>query len=78
MSMKKYCSPCKSKQAMIDVLNDSAKSLQSELDAAHEYLNSLRVPTNGVDADGNFGTGKTATLSLVQRLSFLKLRRKVK
>jgi len=74
--VKKYCPSCRSKQAMIDVLSDSAKWLQSELDAAHEYLNSLHVPTNGIDADGNFGTGKRETLSLVQRLSFLKLRNK--
>ena len=54
------------------LLLDQYNRLKDEIDECAEYLNSLKVPTNGIDPEGNLGYGKRENLTLLQRIKFMK------
>ncbi len=53
-------------------LMDQYNYLQEDLNECMEYLNTLHVPTNGLDSEGNPGYGKRQNLTLLQRIKFMK------
>lgn len=63
-------------EIMNEMMNEIMKThydlLYHEIKEAHELLNEMGVPTNGLDANGNLGYGKREELSLKQRITYLK------
>ena len=55
----------------LELLLDEIRHLNEEIKDAHDILNEMKVPTNGLDAKGNPGLGKREVLTLKQRISFL-------
>ena len=55
-----------------ELLEEGMKHLQQEIKEAHEILTSMKVPTNGLDANGELGWGKRENLTLKQRITYLK------
>jgi hypothetical protein len=53
-------------------LQEESRNLQKEILECMKYLNSLHVPTNGLDSEGNLGYGKRENLTLLQRIKFMK------
>lgn len=60
-------------KAAIKLLDGQLKQAQKDIADAHELLNEMRVPTNGIDANGKLGRGKREDLTLEQRLTYVKL-----
>lgn len=56
----------------IDLLKFEINKLQNEIKECVEYLDSLKVPSNGLDPEGNLGYGKRENLTLLQRIKFMK------
>lgn len=59
-------------KARIELLEDEVKYLQQEVKEAHEILTKMKVPTNGVDANGELGWGKIENLTLKQRITYVR------
>jgi len=59
-------------KSKIELLEEEIKHLQQEVNDAHDLLTKMKVPTNGVDADGNLGWGKRENLTLSQRITYLR------
>ena len=59
-------------KARIKLLEDEVKHLQQEVKEAHEILTKMKVPTNGVDANGELGWGKRENLTLKQRITYVR------
>lgn len=62
----------KALKARIELLEDGIKYLQQEVKEAHELLTKMKVPTNGVDANGELGCGKRENLTLRQRITYVR------
>lgn len=66
----------KSLEVTVDLLTDQSNFLDTAVSEAHRVLTKLGVPTNGRDANGELGVGKRETLTLLQRLTFVRYERK--
>ena len=56
----------------IDLLKFEINKLQKEIKECMDYLDTLHVPTNGLDSEGKLGYGKRENLTLLQRIKFMK------
>lgn len=55
-----------------EFLAELYNDLHLDIMECHSYLNTLHVPTNGLDSEGNPGYGKRENLTLLQRIKFMK------